>query len=198
VVFADYLQLPLAGMQQNKQNNLSYTVDFGYYRSSSPNTLTNAYNLYLNNATGSSISLKDSRIYGHGLSVRCLKDTLNDAEPPIVETTGTITYSTTVNTYSAVLATLHFNTTGVTIDNNGGKNTYLFKQNGSFTFFFHDQGGTTGEITAEVSRILNEEWNYGGTGIIQTFVAPHDGEYMLEARGAKGGNGANGAYAGGN
>ncbi|MDR0281781.1 MAG: hypothetical protein LBI53_00160 [Candidatus Peribacteria bacterium] len=184
----------MAGIHQYSQFNASNIGNFAYYRSSSPKNLTDAYNLYLNNSAGS-IDLKDSRVYGHGLSLRCFKNTTAELPVPL---TGAIIYSTTGTTYSAVLATLHFNTTGVTIDNNGGKNFYLFKQNGNFTFFFHDQIGNTGEITAEVDRILNAEWNYGGTGSIQTFIAPYDGDYMLEARGAKGGDGAGGVHVGGN
>jgi hypothetical protein len=103
-----------------------------------------------------------------------------------------ITYSTTGATYDPVLATISFNISGIIIDNNSGSTQHLFKKNATFTFFFHDQAGNTGATTAEVTRIKGTEWNYGGTGEIQTFRAPHDGEYLLEARGARGGNGADG------
>ena len=74
-----------------------------------------------------------------------------------------------------------------------------FSTNGSYTFRFHDTLGQTGEAVAIVDWILGvpPEWEYVGTGTIQTFVVPADGEYILQARGAQGGNGANGTYPGG-
>ena len=39
------------------------------------------------------------------------------------------------------------------IDNNGGSNTYVFSDNGSFPFNFSSGGAETGSATATVSRI---------------------------------------------
>jgi hypothetical protein len=52
-----------------------------------------------------------------------------------------------------VTATISFNKTGVTITNNGGSASYLFTENGSFTFEFKDEAGNSGSETATVSWI---------------------------------------------
>ncbi|MDD3867965.1 MAG: hypothetical protein PHR46_00010 [Candidatus Absconditabacteria bacterium] len=66
---------------------------------------------------------------------------------------GTINYSTTGNTNEDVTATLSFNKTGVNITNNGGSASYIFTENGNFTFHFTDTYGNTGSETATVTRI---------------------------------------------
>lgn len=47
-------------------------------------------------------------------------------------------------------------TTGVTITNNSGSNTYVFTESGSFTFTFENEQGATGEETATVDWIVPE------------------------------------------
>ncbi|MDD2537208.1 MAG: hypothetical protein PHU61_01805, partial [Candidatus Absconditabacteria bacterium] len=66
---------------------------------------------------------------------------------------GTISYSITGNTNGDVTANIAFNKTGVTITNNGGSPSYVFTENGSFTFEFIDVYGNTGSATATVSWI---------------------------------------------
>lgn len=52
-----------------------------------------------------------------------------------------------------VIATISFNRAGVKINNNDGKNTYTFTQNGEFTFEYTDEYGIKGTATAVVNNI---------------------------------------------
>lgn len=65
---------------------------------------------------------------------------------------GTIIYSTR-NYANKVTAYVEFDEENVVITNNDGKNSYLFENNGSFTFEFVDRAGNTGSATANVSWI---------------------------------------------
>ena len=65
---------------------------------------------------------------------------------------GTITYDKTTITNQDVVATLTVQD-GVRIINNGGVNTYTFRENGSFTFEFVDEAGNKGTATATVDWI---------------------------------------------
>ncbi|GBG09325.1 hypothetical protein PAT3040_03969, partial [Paenibacillus agaridevorans] len=65
---------------------------------------------------------------------------------------GTIAYSTTAPTNHNVVAALLTNEP-VTITNNGGSPTYIFENNGSFTFEFMDVAGNRGSAVATVSNI---------------------------------------------
>ncbi|MDR3169209.1 MAG: hypothetical protein LBU27_05660 [Candidatus Peribacteria bacterium] len=65
----------------------------------------------------------------------------------------TLTYSPSTATSEKVTATISFNKTGVSIDNNKGLPTYTFTDNGNFTFLFHDTAGDTGSAIATVTRI---------------------------------------------
>ena len=66
---------------------------------------------------------------------------------------GTITYSTEKITNGDVTASISFNRQGATITNNEGKNTYVFKQNGSFTFEYQDDNGFEASSVATVTWI---------------------------------------------
>lgn len=68
-----------------------------------------------------------------------------DKESPVAN----IDFSTTAITDQAVTATLD-PSEPVTVINNGGKDTYTFEDNGSFTFEFMDAVGNAGSATAEV------------------------------------------------
>ena len=72
-----------------------------------------------------------------------------EAEPIIAK----VTYDKTELTDEDVTATITFNKENVTITNNDGKNTYIFKENGSFTFKYQDNEGNTGEAIAKVTWI---------------------------------------------
>lgn len=69
--------------------------------------------------------------------------------------TATINYSTTETTTDNVIATLE-PSEGVIVTNNGGKQTYTFTKNGSFTFKFKDEAGNTGTKKAVVNNIKGE------------------------------------------
>jgi hypothetical protein len=68
---------------------------------------------------------------------------------------GTITYSTLDMTRNDVTATLTFpDYKGkITIENNNGKNSYVFTKNGSFTFNYINEKGKVGHATAIVNNI---------------------------------------------
>ena len=72
-----------------------------------------------------------------------------EAEPIIAK----VTYDKTELTDEDVTATITFNKENVTITNNDGKNTYIFKENGIFTFKYQDDEGNTGEAIAKVTWI---------------------------------------------
>ncbi len=87
-----------------------------------------------------------------------LDDWLNDlATAWSNNITWTITYSpwSWSTTTWPVIATLSgFSTTGVTITNNSGNNTYTFTETWSFTFEFTNEDGATGSATATVGWIV--------------------------------------------
>ncbi len=67
--------------------------------------------------------------------------------------TAEIQYNITELTNQDVTATLVNKSTDITVTNNGGKDTYTFKDNGEFTFEFVDNKGTKGTATAKVDWI---------------------------------------------
>lgn len=67
--------------------------------------------------------------------------------------TAGIAYSTTDPTNGKVIARLINPSTQITITNNGGSDTYIFEENGEFTFEFVDELGTTGSAVATVTWI---------------------------------------------
>ena len=69
---------------------------------------------------------------------------------------ATITYSTENETMDPVTATITFDKENVKITNNEENNTYLFTENGEFTFEFIDLAGNTGTAIANVNWIQND------------------------------------------
>ncbi len=67
--------------------------------------------------------------------------------------TAGIYYSTKEETSDYVIVRLINPSTEITITNNDGKDTYVFKENGKFTFEFKDKDGNKGTATAEVTWI---------------------------------------------
>lgn len=65
---------------------------------------------------------------------------------------GTIVYTPSGRTAQNVTAVITFNEE-VTITNNDGSNTYVFEDNGEFTFEFVDEAGNTSEVLACVTWI---------------------------------------------
>ncbi|MBP1963226.1 DUF7594 domain-containing protein [Paenibacillus aceris] len=66
--------------------------------------------------------------------------------------TATVAYSTTAPTNQDVTATIT-PSEAVTVTNNGGRASYTFSENGSFTFEFVDAAGNKGSVTANVNTI---------------------------------------------
>ncbi len=81
-----------------------------------------------------------------------------------------VQYNITEPTTNNVIATVIANKS-ITIVNNGGKNTYVFTENGEFTFGYVDENGNAGTIKATVSwikkivNIENKPQNSGNTTI---------------------------------
>ena len=69
--------------------------------------------------------------------------------------TGTVSYDKKTPTNGNVTATLSV-ADGVTITNNNGSSTYVFTDNGTFTFEFVDRAGNRGTVTANVTWIDRE------------------------------------------
>ena len=67
--------------------------------------------------------------------------------------TAGIYYSTQEPTSDYVIARLVDPSTEITITNNDGNDTYVFKENGEFTFEFEDKNGNKGTATANVTWI---------------------------------------------
>ena len=76
------------------------------------------------------------------------QDTTRSTEP-----TASIGYSPTEKTNDPVIARLVNPSTKITITNNDGKDTYVFTENGEFTFEFEDEEGNKGSTTARVNWI---------------------------------------------
>ncbi len=70
--------------------------------------------------------------------------------------TAGVGYDKTEITNQDVIARLINPSTNITITNNGGSDTYIFKENGEFTFEFVDDYGHTGSSTAVVNWIDKE------------------------------------------
>jgi len=68
---------------------------------------------------------------------------------------GTITYepSNEIPTTKDITASITFNRENVTITNNDGKDTYVFTENGEFTFKYMDENGFEGVTVAKVTNI---------------------------------------------
>ena len=67
--------------------------------------------------------------------------------------TAGIAYSTTEKTNGVVVARLVNPSREITITNNNGYDTYVFSENGEFTFEFEDEKGSKGSATAKVTWI---------------------------------------------
>ncbi|MHA6531669.1 hypothetical protein [Paenibacillus sp. BAC0078] len=84
---------------------------------------------------------------------------------------GVIEYNITGPTRGNVTAKL-ITSEPVRILNNGGRDSYIFKENGSFTFEFEDEAGNTGSAIAKAANIdrtppevsLVKTYNYGTGG----------------------------------
>lgn len=75
-----------------------------------------------------------------------------DKESPTAE----ISYSTKEETKKPVLVTLTEASEDIIITNNNGSNTYIFEENGIFTFEFVDKAGNVGSVTATVDWIKKD------------------------------------------
>ncbi len=66
---------------------------------------------------------------------------------------ATITYSTTKPTNKNVVATIKFDEDNIKIINNNNKNTYTFRENGTFVFRYQNEVGDIDEAIAKVTNI---------------------------------------------
>ncbi len=71
--------------------------------------------------------------------------------------TAEIEYSTKEQTTTPVTAKLINPSTSITITNNNNSDTYVFNENGEFTFEFQDEKGRRGTATAKVDWIIKKE-----------------------------------------
>ncbi|MDD3302292.1 MAG: S-layer homology domain-containing protein [Candidatus Gracilibacteria bacterium] len=87
-----------------------------------------------------------------GLTVISTTDA-SDVTIDTVLPTASLVYNPSVLTASDVIATLTGASELVTIINNGGMDSYIFTNNGDFTFIIQDLAGNTGSVLATVSNI---------------------------------------------
>jgi hypothetical protein len=66
--------------------------------------------------------------------------------------------------------------------------TKLYANNSSEFVQFIDLAGNVGMTGVLVDRIQMPDQSYGYNGSYQTFIAPQDGDYLIELRGAQGAN----------
>lgn len=81
------------------------------------------------------------------------KVTWIDKTPPQAK----IVYDVTNETSGEVMASLTNSNENILILNNEGKDYYIFKDNGEFTFEFQDEAGNSNSLTAKVTWIRKEE-----------------------------------------
>lgn len=100
------------------------------------------------------VKLVSTAYYGDGRSFisAAMINLFEDTTKKKVPTAG-IEYSTKAITNQDVIATLVDSSTDITITNNNGKDSYVFTENGTFTFEFIDKNGNTGTSTAVVDWI---------------------------------------------
>ncbi len=91
--------------------------------------------------------------YGIFASISMINLFEDKTNAPVVTPTAKVKYSTTSLTNKNVTATLVEESTDITVTNNGGKKTYTFTKNGTFTFEFVDEDGNKGKTTATVKNI---------------------------------------------
>ena len=90
----------------------------------------------------------DGRNFISAAMINLYEDKTKNTKP-----TAEIVYDIKNLTNSNVTATLTNPSTDITITNNSGKDSYVFTQNGDFTFEFVDKNGNKGEATASVNWI---------------------------------------------
>lgn len=103
------------------------------------------------NENKTKLVLDEEMLDGEGISLYVNSGALYGLSLVVFES-GTITYSTTERTEGSVIATLHIEE-GATITNNNGENTYIFTENGEFTFEYVDVDGNAKTATAKVRNI---------------------------------------------
>ncbi len=72
---------------------------------------------------------------------------------------ASVIYNINEKTKESVVATLVFDKTDVTVINNNHQMTYIFNENGEFTFEYIDRAGNKGSIVAKVDWIIKDETN---------------------------------------
>ncbi|QJD84597.1 hypothetical protein [Cohnella herbarum] len=131
------------------------------------------------------------KVTQNGLYSFELQDTVNEARKATLivvvsnvdnaAPTGEIVYSVTKPTSSNVLAELK-TSEPVRITNNEGRSSFLFTENGSFSFEFEDEGGSKGTATATVANIdrtppnavINKSYSYQFDNELRDFKTIED------------------------
>ena len=98
------------------------------------------------------IKLVGKKTYGSYISAALINIYENGIKAPTAE----IEYDNTSLTTKDVTAKLVNPSEEITITNNDGKDTYVFTQNGNFTFEFVNKDGIKGHVTARVYNIDKE------------------------------------------
>ncbi|QUL56872.1 hypothetical protein KDC22_10555 [Paenibacillus tritici] len=104
---------------------------------------------------------------------------------------GTVEYSNMERTNGNVVAYLQSTSEPVTITNNGGKNAYTFKDNGTFVFEIKDAAGNTNTVEAIVKNINKEapkvkvvrSYQYGENGSLTFGTVKDNGGNVLFSTG---------------
>lgn len=91
----------------------------------------------------------DGRSFASALIINLYEDVTKKTIP-----TAEVQYDITTQTNQNVTATLVNPSKEITITNNDGKDTYVFSENGEFTFEFIDKYGNKGSTTASVNWII--------------------------------------------
>lgn len=93
-------------------------------------------------------TVSSGKSYMTATMINLYEDTTKQVLP-----TADIEYDIKSLTNKDVTAKLVNPSTGITIKNNNGKDSYIFKENGKFTFEFVDEAGNVGSAVAIVSNI---------------------------------------------
>jgi len=131
-----------------KQQNLQYTNQ----ANTNQDAITNTKSFEIKEAKEVKyVKIVADRTNGNWFTARAFnlyQDITKNPHP-----TAGIAYSTTEKTSSIVVARLVNPSRKITITNNNGSDTYVFRENGTFTFEFEDENGAKGSAEAKVTWI---------------------------------------------
>ncbi len=93
----------------------------------------------------------DGRSFASAAMINLFEDVTAKSIP-----TAEVEYDVIETTVNSVIAQLVNPSKDITITNNDGRDTYIFTENGEFTFEFVDKYGNKGSVTAAVTWIIKE------------------------------------------